>query len=75
MRVFGHEIRLQIDGSIATAGSFCLFCGNGPGGLPTVTGTPPAWAEASDRNSGTIIAAMIAANRPRLSDIAHPTSR
>ena len=25
------------DASIATAGSFCLFCGNGASGLPTVT--------------------------------------
>ena len=27
--------------SIATAGSFCLFCENGDDGLPTVTSTSP----------------------------------
>src|SRR3954468_22531054 len=31
--------------STATAGSFCLFCENGPVGLPTVTSESP-WARA-----------------------------
>jgi hypothetical protein len=29
------------DAFTATAGSFCLFCENGPGGLPTVTSASP----------------------------------
>src|SRR5262249_59934048 len=35
-------------GSIAMAGSFCLFCENGVVGLPTVTSvSPPGWATAT----------------------------
>jgi hypothetical protein len=30
-------------GSIATAGSFCLFCENTPSLLPTVTSASPSW--------------------------------
>src|SRR5215472_13650608 len=45
MSMLSLEPATTIDGScasIATAGSFCLFCENGDRGLPTVTGVPVA---------------------------------
>jgi hypothetical protein len=49
-------------GLIATAGSFCLFCGNGDGGLPTVTSvSPPCVASAAGTRS-TAAATATAAN-------------
>src|SRR4029450_5061664 len=68
-------------GLIATAGSFCLFCGNGDGGLPTVTRVSPpcvaspagttstatatATAAASDRVQGRFISTPFLGNRAR----------
>src|SRR5215471_14068388 len=43
MSISSFEPATTIDGwaaSIATAGSFCLFCENGDGGLPFVTSVP-----------------------------------
>src|SRR5260370_21453644 len=42
--------------SIATAGSFCLFCENGDGGLPTVSSVPVAGGSAS--GAATAVPAM-----------------
>src|SRR6476659_8902798 len=44
--------------SIATAGSFCLFCENGPSGLPTLTRV--SWAPAALA----VAASATAARRP-----------
>src|SRR6266571_4934312 len=49
-------------GSITTGVSFCLFCENGPMGLPFVTNTSPPDAEAE--NAGTN--AATSANSPRI---------
>src|SRR6266436_7963635 len=45
MSMLSFEPATTTDGScasIATAGSFCLFCENGDAGLPTVTSVPAA---------------------------------
>src|SRR5205085_4536985 len=50
--------------SIATAGSFCLFCENGPGGLPLVTRASPGAAIAGVAANSSRPAARAATNAP-----------
>src|SRR3954452_14671021 len=51
-------------GSTATVGSFCLFCGNGLGGLPVLTSaSTAAWATAGAAPMAS--ATRATTNRPR----------
>src|ERR671933_2799588 len=50
-------------GLIATAGSFCLFCGNGDAGLPTVTSVSPPWVASAAGTKSTAAATATAANQ------------
>src|SRR5262249_22302488 len=63
MSMLSLEPATTIDGScasMATAGSFCLFCENGDRGLPTVTSVPVAGlAGASVAGAGLAIAAPV----------------
>src|SRR4030095_10796788 len=50
---------IGLDASMATPGSFCLFCANGDGGLPTETSVS-AWANAGVADKTSTAAATAA---------------
>src|SRR6266511_4944263 len=59
-------------GFTATAGSFCLFCGNGAGWLPMVTSVSPAFGVAAATPSRTANAASVANDPARIFFINSP---